>query len=125
MEITALQAFGAAAVLMECISLVLYCRGLISGVTKDLIFPCTPLEWAESNNTGESRKLFFERVLNTWNSVIENAKNNNYKTIIIVSHRSVFSAIESYIAGGDADQAIELRKSNNNKRHGLWNTIEI
>lgn len=96
--------------------------GEIEGTPKEKIKPCTPIEWAEKNNTGENRKIFFKRVENAWKNIIDN---KSYQTIVIISHRSVFSVIESILNKKDDNFAIKLRRKNENKKHGIWSIFNL
>ncbi len=91
--------------------------GKVAGTPKEKVLPLTPLEYAETQKTGETYSSFFERV----KKGISELKNFPLKkeSTVIVSHRGVFSAIEAALNGGTVEDAKIARREKENAGHGI------
>ncbi len=83
----------------------------------------TAIEHALAEGTGEDPSVVYERVEKAWNSL----KTRHSKgDILIIGHRSIFSALENIRKGKkDTQNLIRARTKNEKTLHGVWKSISV
>ena len=80
------------------------------------------IEKAMELGHGENPDLVFERVKQGWNKII----NSEWEgTMLVVSHRSILSAIEAIRNGGSVQDFLNNRKDNDGLSFGYWKEINL
>lgn len=71
---------------------------------------------------GENPELVFERVKQGWNKIINSELEG---TILVVTYRSILSAIEAVRNGGSVQDFLNNRKDNEGLNFGYWKEIVL
>jgi valyl-tRNA synthetase len=99
-----------------------FCGNAI-GTPKSEFAPLAPLEYAEKIGTGERYEDFFSRVKNG----VEELRNTPAQEgkILVVSHRSVLSAIDVILERGNVNDAKNARRKSEDANHGIWGELKF
>lgn len=77
----------------------------------------TAMEKAESMKTGEGRQIVFDRVRSGWEKL---SAVNEEGEILVVSHRTIFSALDAVRESKGADVVVKNRAANEGRPHDIW-----
>ncbi|MCK5460626.1 class I tRNA ligase family protein [Candidatus Gracilibacteria bacterium] len=80
------------------------------------------IERSMEKETGETSQQVFDRVEKGWQK-LENEKSEG--SILVIAHRSVFSAIDAVREGSGIEGFLKTRKKNENADFGIWGEILV